>query len=443
MRDGDESRPQGAARLGRAPRPLLARAELDLGALDRARVALVGRLDVRRAAAAAGRRARRTAPSVRRARAHGAAERDPARRRAPDRRRTRAPAARARGPTRRSALVIVPDVEAAARWAQRLARLGPRGATRLGRATRTRGPRRGRALGDGREPALAVGHALGAARPAAAARRCWPWSTSTRPRTSRPARRALHSRDVVLERARARAPGASLLTAATPSVELWWRATDRGGARDGAAGARAVAGGDHHRHARHPAPRAADAAAGARHPRDAGRRPARAARGEPAGRRRWPATSAARSCAVPSARWRLAYSRAAATLICRLCGTTHAAAGHVSALRGPPAVAVRLGRSSGSSTPCAGASPRRASRAGIPRPRAARAARRSARRRPRAEVVIGTRGALRLFGPASLGLAGFVSPDQLLRLPDFRAGERTFALTVGGGRARGRRTARW
>jgi primosomal protein N' (replication factor Y) len=42
--------------------------------------------------------------------------------------------------------------------------------------------------------------------------------------------------------------------------------------------------------------------------------------------------------------------------------------------------------------------------------------------------VIGTRGALRLFGPASLGLAAFVAPDQLLRAPDFRAGERTLAL---------------
>ena len=42
--------------------------------------------------------------------------------------------------------------------------------------------------------------------------------------------------------------------------------------------------------------------------------------------------------------------------------------------------------------------------------------------------MIGTRGALRLFGPSSLGLAGFVSPDQLLRLPDFRAGERMFSL---------------
>src|SRR5207237_8197958 len=48
-----------------------------------------------------------------------------------------------------------------------------------------------------------------------------------------------------------------------------------------------------------------------------------------------------------------------------------------------------------------------------------------------AEIVIGTRGALRLFGPGSLGIAGFVSPDQLLRMPDFRAGERLFALLWG------------
>ncbi|HKQ61028.1 MAG TPA: hypothetical protein VJS92_07040, partial [Candidatus Polarisedimenticolaceae bacterium] len=45
-----------------------------------------------------------------------------------------------------------------------------------------------------------------------------------------------------------------------------------------------------------------------------------------------------------------------------------------------------------------------------------------------ADVVIGTRGALRLFGPAALGLAAFVAPDQLLRAPDFRAAERTLAL---------------
>jgi primosomal protein N' (replication factor Y) len=48
-----------------------------------------------------------------------------------------------------------------------------------------------------------------------------------------------------------------------------------------------------------------------------------------------------------------------------------------------------------------------------------------------ADVVIGTRGALKLFRPDSLGLVAFVSPDQLMRRPDFRAGERAFALMWG------------
>src|SRR4029450_6354586 len=63
-------------------------------------------------------------------------------------------------------------------------------------------------------------------------------------------------------------------------------------------------------------------------------------------------------------------------------------------------------------------------------PEASRGARGEAQRTAAAsaDVVIGTRGALQLFGPSSLGLAGFVSPDQLLRLPDFRAGERMFSL---------------
>src|SRR2546428_7251694 len=41
---------------------------------------------------------------------------------------------------------------------------------------------------------------------------------------------------------------------------------------------------------------------------------------------------------------------------------------------------------------------------------------------------MGTRGALRLFGPAWGGVAGLVAPDQLLRRPDFRASERLFSL---------------
>jgi primosomal protein N' (replication factor Y) len=75
---------------------------------------------------------------------------------------------------------------------------------------------------------------------------------------------------------------------------------------------------------------------------------------------------------------------------------------------------------------------RRFSRARIARydPEASRGRRAEAQREAAfaADIVIGTRGALRLFGPASLGLAGFVSPDQMLGIPDFRAAERSFGM---------------
>jgi len=43
-------------------------------------------------------------------------------------------------------------------------------------------------------------------------------------------------------------------------------------------------------------------------------------------------------------------------------------------------------------------------------------------------LVIGTRQALKALSPSRLKLVGVVTPDHLLRLPDFRAGERAFAL---------------
>jgi len=45
-----------------------------------------------------------------------------------------------------------------------------------------------------------------------------------------------------------------------------------------------------------------------------------------------------------------------------------------------------------------------------------------------AQVVVGTRAALRAFIPRGPSLIGFISPDPVLRLPDFRAGERAFSL---------------
>jgi primosomal protein N' (replication factor Y) len=50
------------------------------------------------------------------------------------------------------------------------------------------------------------------------------------------------------------------------------------------------------------------------------------------------------------------------------------------------------------------------------------------RTNPRAQVLIGTPALLRALGPGSVGAVGFVALDGLLRMPDFRAGERALAL---------------
>jgi primosomal protein N' (replication factor Y) len=47
---------------------------------------------------------------------------------------------------------------------------------------------------------------------------------------------------------------------------------------------------------------------------------------------------------------------------------------------------------------------------------------------PAARLLVGTRGALKTFRPAGPSLVGFVTPDPVLRLADFRAAERAFAL---------------
>ncbi|MFQ5899121.1 MAG: primosomal protein N' [Candidatus Methylomirabilia bacterium] len=43
-------------------------------------------------------------------------------------------------------------------------------------------------------------------------------------------------------------------------------------------------------------------------------------------------------------------------------------------------------------------------------------------------LIIGTRPALKALDPGGLRLVGVITPDHLLRLPDFRAGERAFSL---------------
>jgi primosomal protein N' (replication factor Y) (superfamily II helicase) len=318
------------------------------------------------------------------------------------------------------ALVIVPDVEAAARWAQRLAR--GREVVRLDSGVED--AERARAWPRLRDGVLAVGtrSALLAPLPAGALLALIDeHETAHKP----PGPPRIHSRDVVLERAQ-RERRRALLTAATPSVETWWRATDRG--------AIAMA---------PPAPGPWPAVTITDTRGILRREPltpplARTVRETlAAGRRvllvvsRLTSSLACDECGeivrCPQCALALVYTRASATLSCRLCATTLPLPDTCAHCRGR-----RLSPFGWGLERVEHAVRRRFPKARVARwdPEASRGARGEAQRAAAAaaEVVVGTRGALRLFGPASLGLAGFVAPDQLLRLPDFRAGERMFSL---------------
>ena len=319
-----------------------------------------------------------------------------------------------------SALVIVPDVEAAARWSRRLGR----GRTVLRLDSGVDEVERAQAWTRLAAGAVAVGtrSALLAPLPADGLLALLDEHEAAHKPPGPP---RIHSREVVLERAQ-RERRRALLTAATPSVETWWRATDRGGI--------AMA---------PPAPGPWPAVTIADTRGILKREPltpplARAVRETlGAGRRvllvvsRLAASLACDECGeivrCPACALALVYTRAAATLSCRLCGTTQPLPETCAHCRGR-----RLSPFGWGAERVEHAVRRRFPKARVARwdPEASRGARGEAQRAAAAaaEVVIGTRGALRLFGPASLGLAGFVSPDQLLRLPDFRAGERMFAL---------------
>ncbi|HEX3176918.1 MAG TPA: primosomal protein N' [Methylomirabilota bacterium] len=319
------------------------------------------------------------------------------------------------------ALVIVPDVEAAARWSQRLARHGIVARLDSGVADEERAAAWA-ALRAG-TTGLAVGtrSALLAPLPARA-RLALVDEHEAAHKPPGPPR--LHSRDVVLERA-AREARPVLLTSGTPSVEMWWRADSGRAALDAAAPAA------------WPSTQVADTRGILR------REPltpalARAVRETlAAGRRvllvvsRLTSALACDECGevlrCSECGVALAYARAARSLACRVCGRVSALPDTCPACRGR-----RLSPFGWGAERVEHAVRRRFPEARVARydPDATRGARRDAQRRAaaEAEVVVGTRGALRLFGPGALGLAGFVAPDQFLRLPDFRAGERLFSL---------------
>jgi len=320
------------------------------------------------------------------------------------------------------ALVIVSDIETAARWAQRLARRGPivRLDSGVDEAARAQAWAR---VGDGRaRVAIGTRSALLTPLPPAALLALVDEHEAAHKPPGAP---RIHAREVMLERAR-RERRPVLLTAATPSVELWWRATDRAGVAmtPPAPGPWPAVTVTDTRGILRREPLTPPLARAVRETLGAGRRVLLVVS-------RLASSLACDECGeivrCPECALALTYTRAGATLTCRLCGTgvpPRDTCEHCGGRRLSPfgwglervEHAVR----------------RRFPKARVARwdPEASRGAKGEAQRAAAAgaEIVIGTRGALRLFGPASLGLAGFVSPDQLLRIPDFRAGERMFAL---------------
>ena len=319
------------------------------------------------------------------------------------------------------ALVIVPDVEAAGRWTQRLEKFGAVARLDSGVDDETRA--HAWAALDAGDARLAVGTRsalLAPLRTGATLALIDEHEAAHKP----PGPPRMHSRDVVLERAtRARLQAA--LTSATPSVETWWRA-DSGRAR--------LVAGDA---ASWPIVQIADTrgilkiepltptlARAMREALAAGRRALLVVS-------RLTSALACDECGsivrCPVCDVAVAYAPAARTASCRVCGRETPAPETCPSCHGR-----RLSPFGWGVERVEHAVRRRFPKVRVARydPDATRGARAERQRAEAAtaEIVIGTRGALRLFGPGSVGVAGFVSPDQLLRLPDFRAGERLFSL---------------
>jgi primosomal protein N' (replication factor Y) (superfamily II helicase) len=319
-----------------------------------------------------------------------------------------------------SVLVVTADVEAATRWAQRLGKMRPvarldSGVTDGERAAAWDDVRNGRA-------SMVVGtrSALLVPLPSPAQ---FALIDEHDPAHRPPGHPRIHSREILVERAR-RQTGRLLMTAGTPSVEMWHASS---------IGAAKILTGE-------PAPWPSVSIADTRG--ILRREPltpelARAMRETLAaggrvflGVSRFASALACDECGLVVCCDRcgvaLAYSRAAPVLTCRLCTTTKPPMGVC-----PGCAGHRLSPFGWGVERVEHAVRRRFPRARVVRyDPEARGIRRSTTRAvaSEADVVIGTRGGLKLFGPSSLGLAGLVSPDQLLRLPDFRAGERLFAL---------------
>ena len=343
-------------------------------------------------------------------------------------------AARAPGPM----LVVAPDIEAAARWAERLgaARLDS-GAPESARRAAWFGAMRGR-------PRVVVGtrSALLLPLPSPATVALVDEQDAAHKPPGAP---RLHSRDVLLERAR-RDGSRLILLAGAPSAETWhavqqravdWRAAAEGEASGYVMGSRAERGGPV---GSWPEIIAADTRGILpNHPLTL------------------PLTRALEEAARAGTRVALVVSREAAALGCDECGEVIRCPDcgvALGASRTDAALACRLcGRTSpqpGACPRCGGHrlspfgwSPERvmtALRKRFPRLTAVRASARDTgggARWGRAQVLVGGPGVLRGLAPGSLSAIGFVALDGLLRVPDFRAGERAFQSLWAGAEAVG------
>ncbi len=343
-------------------------------------------------------------------------------------------AARAPGPV----LVVAPDIESAARWAERLggARLDS-GAPEPARRAAWFGAMRGR-------PRVVVGtrSALLLPLPSPATVALVDEHDAAHKPPGAP---RLHSRDILIERAR-RDGSRLILLAGAPSAETWHRAMT------GAVDWRAAAEGE-----------ASGYMMGSR-----------AERGGPVGG--WPEiisadtrgilpnhpltlplTRALEEAARGKTRVALVVSRDAAAMGCDECGEVIRCAECGVALGASRVDAVLTCRLCGQASALPGACPRcgghrlspfgwspervmTALRKRFPRLTAVRAGARDAgagARWDHAQVLVGGPGVLRGLTPGSLSAVGFVALDGLLRVPDFRAGERAFQALWAGAEAVG------
>jgi len=326
-------------------------------------------------------------------------------------------AARAEG----SVLVIAPDIESAAAWAERLdgARLDS-GAPDAARRAAWFGAGRGRS-----RVVVGTRSALLVPLPPPATLALLDEADSAHKPPGAP---RLHSRELLVERAR-REGSRLILLAGAPAVETWHHAelgtfrfdTPAGGKAAGPSAWPEIIAADTRGILRNhpltlPLTRAIE---------DAGRLGRRVAlvvsRGAAAlGCDECGEVLRCPDCGVP-----LGLARAGLPLACRICGRQEPA----------PGACPRCG---GHRLSPFGWSPERVEasvRKRFPKLTVARAGPRAGG----AQVVIGGAGVLRGLAPGSLSAVGFVALDGLLRIPDFRAGERAFqslwaaAEAVGGG----------